>query len=224
MRQLIFTAHNTEPIYRHEDPCGPFHGPDHPPFRYIGRKAMSHRTKISTAALCRSRYFLFRHKFQVMTRTHGIPNPDGKDHRPPATFARERKGTFRANRTDLPNPGGTGTDPERRNTTTKRKKKRKKTKNKKERHKKKEQRQEEKKTTPTQETQQEQEHSNNTPKPKPRHKKKSDARLAPHLVKSTINGGFPTKLSILRRFSHRYRPAKRRPAWPSYRNSGMRAT
>ena len=78
MRQLIFTAHNTEPIYRHEDPCGPFHGPDHPPFRYIGRKAMSHRTKISTAALCRSRYFLFRHKFQVMTRTHGIPNPDGR--------------------------------------------------------------------------------------------------------------------------------------------------
>ena len=166
------------------------------------------KSVISTATLCRSRYFLFRHKFQVMTRTHGIPNPDGrhteyqlfhygtvdiffatcrtcsgvyrcgcvwshalpnpdgKDHRPPATFARERKGTFRANRTDLPNPGGTGTDPERRNTTTKRKKKRKKTKNKKERHKKKEQRQEEKKSTPTQETQQEQEHSNNTPKPK----------------------------------------------------------
>ena len=84
--------------------------------------------------------------------------------------------------------------------------------------------QEEKKTTLTQETQQEQEHSNTTPKPKPKHKKKSDARLAPHLVKSTINGGFPTKLSILRRFSHRYRPAKRRPAWPSYRNSGMHAT
>lgn len=127
-----------------------------------------------------------------------MPNPDGKDHRPPATFARERKGTFRANRTDLPNPGGTGTDPERRNTTTKRKKKRKKTKNKKERHKKKEQRQEEKKPTPTQETQQEQEHSNTTPKPKPKHKKKHDARLAPGCAETAVNGGFPTKLSIVR--------------------------
>ena len=147
-----------------------------------------------------------------MTRTHGIPNPDGRHTEyqlvhygpvdifrhmpnmfrrlsmrmrvepclaesgrkgPPATFARERKGTFRANRTDLPNPGGTGTDPERRNTTTKRKKKRKKTKNKKERHKKKEQRQEEKKPTPTQETQQEQEHSNNTPQTKTKTQEKT---------------------------------------------------
>ena len=107
-------------------------GPDHPPFRYIGRKATSHRTKISTAAYdadatrninwsimdqliffatCRTCSGVYR---CGCVWSHALPNPDGKDHRPPATFARERKGTFRANRDDLPNPGGTGTDPERR--------------------------------------------------------------------------------------------------------------
>ena len=116
---------------------------------------------------------------------------------------------------------------ERQNTTTKNKRKKKiKDKNKKkdQRTRRKIKEQEEKKTTLTQETQQEQEHSNTTPKPKPKHKKKHDGRLAPGCAETAVNGGFPTKLSILRRFSHRYRPAKRRPAWPSYRNSGMRAT
>ena len=62
------------------------------------------------------------------------------------------------------------------------------------------------------------------PQTKTKTQEKHDGRLAPGCAETAVNGGFPTKLSILRRFSHRYRPAKRRPAWPSYRNSGMRAT
>lgn len=191
------------PIYRHEGPYEPRGVPvsvgmvrTNPPRRYIDDGPSlqipknincSIMEQLIFFATCRTCSGVYR---CGCVWSHALPNPDGKDHRPPATFARERKGTFRANRTDLPNPGGTGTDPERRNTTTKRKK----TKNKKERHKKKEQRQEEKKPTLTQETQQEQEHSNNIPKPKPKHKKKHDGRLAPGCAETAVNGGFPTKL------------------------------
>ena len=183
-------------------------GPDHPPFRYIGRKATrninwSIMDQLIFFATCRTCSSVYR---CGCVWSHAMPNPNDPMRNincvimPQLIFSRNA----RNDRT----PQQRTKERKRSKTRTRRKIKE----------------QEEKKTTLTQETQQEQEHSNTTPKPKPKHKKKHDGRLAPGCAETAVNGGFPTKLSILRRFSHRYRPAKRRPAWPSYRNSGMRAT
>ena len=128
--------------------------------------------------------------------SHALPNPDGKDHRPrlhgSARALSARTGPTCRTRAGPEPIRKDGTPQQKERRKERRPKTRKKDTRKKNKDKKKRSQHQHKKHNKSKNT------ATTPPKPKLKTQEKYDARLAPGCAETAVNGGFPTKLSIVR--------------------------